>query len=221
LKFKGLLSLGLLVCVTGAVAAAFDDATARGVAATGQSKPGGTTPDAATPDATSPGLTTPGATRPGDAPPSDASIQELLEVTDAQHLIDGLEGQVDAMVSAALQQARQGKPATPDVQAVLDRMHAKMLAVADETLSWDTMRGICIRTYRASFTQDELDSIIAFYKTAAGQALVKKMPLVLHNVMTEMQGNTALMREKIRQIQRDTMHELNSLPVAKPANPST
>jgi hypothetical protein len=45
--------------------------------------------------------------------------------------------------------------------------------------------------------------------------------LSLGVMMFEMQGNTALMREKIRQIQGDTMHELNSLPVAKPANPST
>jgi hypothetical protein len=165
--------------------------------------------------------TAPAAAMAGDSPPSDASIQELLEVTDAHQLIDGLRVQVDAMVSAAAQQARQGKAVTPEVQGVLDRMHAKMLAVADETLNWDTMQGICIRTYRASFTQDELDSIIAFYKTAAGRALVKKMPAVLHNVMTEMQGATSLMREKIRQIQLDTMNELNSLPAAKPANPTT
>jgi hypothetical protein len=174
--------------------------------------PAATDPDSAT-------LSDPVA--PGDSPPSDASIQELLAVTDARHLIDGLKVQVDAMVSSAMQQARQGKPVTPDVQAVLDRMHEKMLVVADETLNWDTMQGICIRTYRASFTQDELDSIIAFYKTAAGQALVKKMPLVLRNVMTEMQGATALMREKIRQIQLDTMNQLNSLPAAKPTNSST
>ncbi len=52
------------------------------------------------------------------------------------------------------------------------------------------MLPIFMRTYRESFTQDELDGMTAFYKTPAGQAVVKKM----------------------QQIQRETVQELKDLP---------
>ena len=69
-----------------------------------------------------------------------------------------------------------------------------------------------LRTYRASFTQDELDGMMAFYKTPAGIAMTKKMPLVMQNVMGEMQSVMKPMQVKMREIQRETMQELQALP---------
>ena len=147
-----------------------------------------------------------------DAPASDESIRKLLVITDAHKLIDTMKAQVDAMVRASSQQALQGKSITAERQAVLDRMQTKMEAVIDEMLDWDTLQGLYLRTYRASFTQDELDGIMKFYKTPAGQALIKKMPVVMQNVMSEMQGMLKPMQEKIQQIQRETIQELKDLP---------
>ncbi len=147
-----------------------------------------------------------------DAPASDESIRELLAITDARKLVDTVKVQVEATMKATLQQATQGKASTPERQAVLDRKQAKMEAALDETLNWDNLEPLYVRTYRASFTQDELDGMMAFYKTPAGQALIKKLPLVMQNVMAEMQDLLKPMREKIQQIQRESQQELKDLP---------
>jgi len=147
-----------------------------------------------------------------DAPASDQSIRELLTLTDAHKLIDTVRGQVDAMVNASLQQALQGKTITPDRQAVLDRMRTKMQGVIDDMLTWDTLEALYLRTYRASFTQHELDGIIKFYKTPTGQAMIKKMPVVMKNVMGEMQGLLQPMQQRMQEIQRETLQELKDLP---------
>jgi uncharacterized protein len=146
-----------------------------------------------------------------DAPASDESIRELLAVTDAHKLIDTVRGQVDAMVKASSQQALQGKPLTPEKQAILDRMRTKMEAVIDDMLSWDSLQALYLRTYRASFTQSELDGILKFYKTPAGQAMIKKMPVVMQNVMGEMQGLLQPMQQRMQEIQRETSQELKDL----------
>lgn len=156
----------------------------------------------------------------GDAQASDASILEMLQVMDAEHLVAGLKEQVNAMVSASMQQALRGKKLTPDVQAVIGRMQTKMLATADQMLSWDVLKPIYLRTYRESFTQDEIDSIIAFYKTPGGQALIKKMPMVMKNALGEILAMIAPMQQKFQQIQREALDELNALP-ATPATPKT
>jgi hypothetical protein len=149
---------------------------------------------------------------PANAPASDKSIHELLELTDAHKLIDTMKGQVNAMVTAASQQAMQGKSITPERQAILDRMQTKMLGVLDDVLNWDTLEGIYLRTYRASFSEKEIDGIIAFYRTPAGKAMVKKLPLVMQNVMVEMQGLMKPMQARVQQIQQEAMQELKDLP---------
>jgi hypothetical protein len=53
--------------------------------------------------------------------------------------------------------------------------------------------------------------VIKFYKSAAGQAYVKKLPLVMQNVMQEMQGFMKPLQEKMISIQRESMQELKDL----------
>jgi hypothetical protein len=153
-----------------------------------------------------------GPTVANDAPASDESIQELLVLTDAHKLIDTMKVQVQAMIRTSSKQAMQGKTITPEKQAILDRMQAKMEAALDEMLNWDALQAMYLRTYRASFTQDELDGMMAFYRTPAGIAMIKKMPLVMQNVMGEMQSVMKPMQVKMREIQRETMQELQALP---------
>src|SRR5580698_2715637 len=97
-----------------------------------------------------------------DHPPSDASIDQLLTLTNARQLVDQMKGQFDSMFAVAIKNALQGQPLTPERQAIVDRMHAKMSAVMSEMMDWESLEPIYIRTYRASLTQDELDGMIAF-----------------------------------------------------------
>src|SRR6202021_1725294 len=128
---------------------------------------------------------------------SYASIRQMLELTNAQQMVAGMKAQMTTMMNAGMQNAMRGQTVTPERQAILDRMAAKMSAVFDEMLSWDALLPIYLRTYRDSFTQDEIDGAIKFYKSAAGQAYVKKLPLVMQNVMREMQDFTKPAQEKM------------------------
>lgn len=146
-----------------------------------------------------------------NAPASDASIREMLELTNAQQIVASMKGQMNSLMSTAMQNATRGQPLTPEKQAIIDRMTAKMSAAAAEMLNWDQLLPIYMRTYRESFTQDEIDGVIKFYKSAAGQAYVKKLPLVMQNVMQEMQGFMKPLQEKMIAIQRESMQELKDL----------
>jgi hypothetical protein len=152
-----------------------------------------------------------GAAAANNSPASDASIREMLELTNAQQMIAGMKGQMSAVMNTAVQNALKGQAITPERQAILDRMTAKMSAMVTDMLNWDTLLPIYLRTYRDSFTQDEIDGVNKFYKSAAGQAYVKKLPLVMQNVMREMQGVMKPAQEKMMAIQRETMQELKDL----------
>jgi uncharacterized protein len=152
------------------------------------------------------------ATTAAGAPPSDQSIKELLEITNAHQLIDGMKAQINTLVTASIREAMRGRPMTPERQAVVDRMQARMTDAATQALDWDVLLPIYLRTYRASFTQAELNGMISFYKTPAGQAVIKKLPVVMQNVMGEMQGIIKPMQQSIAVIQKETLQDLENLP---------
>jgi hypothetical protein len=152
-----------------------------------------------------------GAVAANNAPASDASIREMLDLTNAQQIIAGMKGQINALMSTTVQNALKGQTLTPERQAIIDRMSAKMSAAASDMLNWDALLPIYLRTYRDSFTQDEIDGVNKFYKSAAGKAYVKKLPLVMQNVMGEMQGIIQPLQEKMLAIQKEAMQELKDL----------
>lgn len=158
-----------------------------------------------------------------DAPPSDESIKTLLELTDARKLLEGMHGQLDAMMNRVMQQsidqASKGKALTARQLAIIDGMKAKMTAVIDEMLSWDKLQPLYFRLYRQTFTQDDVDGITAFYRTPAGQALLQKMPLLMTNMMQEYAGMMQPMQQRIMDIARDAVRELQE-PDATPATHS-
>jgi hypothetical protein len=145
------------------------------------------------------------------SPASDASIRQMLELTNAQQMLADMKGQMTAMMSSTMQNATKGQALTPERQAIIDRMSTKMSAVLSDTLNWDTLLPLYLQTYRQSFTQDEIDGVIRFYKSAAGQAYIKKMPLVMQNIMREIPEMMKPAQEKMMAIQKESLRELKDL----------
>jgi hypothetical protein len=123
------------------------------------------------------------------------------------------------VMQQSIDQASKGKALTARQQAIIDGMKAKMTAVVDEMLSWDKLQPLYFRLYRQTFTQDDVDGITAFYRTPAGQALLQKMPLLMTNMMQEYAGMMQPMQQRIMDIARDAVRELQE-PDATPATHS-
>lgn len=142
------------------------------------------------------------------APPSDESLEEMMSIGNVHQLLDSVKVQMDGITKGAVNQALQGKELTPERQAILDRMQGKIAALMHDTLDWDTLKPMFFRVYRQSFSQEDVDGIIAFYKTPAGQAMISKMPLVMQNMMSEMTQMMKPMQQKMLEIQHETIEEM-------------
>ena len=158
-----------------------------------------------------------------EAPVSDASLRELLEVTQAHKILDTMMGQVDATIRSASTQALAGKTLTPEQQTIFDDGGHQMVGVLNEALSWDVMEPLYMDTYRRSFTQSEMDGMLAFYKSPAGQAMIAKLPLVVQNIMQLTSERMQVITPKLQQIQQDMVQRLRATEQAsgqasKPAN---
>jgi len=152
-----------------------------------------------------------------DTKPTEASIKELLALTDAAKLVDSIWAQVDGMTQNMLAQSTRGQQLPPEAQAVIEKLRTDSMALAREEFSWAKMEVIYNKIYQDSFTQEELDGMIAFYKTPAGQAVIKKMPVVMQASMQELQKSMGPFMQKLQQLQLQAMTELKAIEQAKAA----
>jgi len=143
-----------------------------------------------------------------DSLPSEESIRQLLAVTQAHKRIDIFISQTEGMIKNSTQQALQGQSVTPEQQRVLDRMQAKLAVLLEDELKWDSLEPVFIRIYRESFTPEEIDGMIAIFKTPSGRAIINKMPVVTQKSMEELQKRLGPLTQEIQKIQQETFVEM-------------
>jgi hypothetical protein len=84
----------------------------------------------------------------------------------------------------------------------------KMLDMMAQELSWDKMKEDYITLYADTFTEEELKGVIAFYKSPAGQAFLKKQPELMKRSMEMSQKLMLQVMPKIHAM----IKELNTVP---------
>lgn len=117
------------------------------------------------------------------AAPTDESILELLRLTRAESMMDSVNASMEQMMRSAMGNAVKGEKLSPSQQKVLDQLPARFAALLREESNWATMQPDMVAIYRDSFSQDEIDAQVAFYRSPGGQAVIAKMPVVMQKSM--------------------------------------
>ncbi|RYZ84437.1 MAG: DUF2059 domain-containing protein [Moraxellaceae bacterium] len=157
------------------------------------------------------------ATAFAETKPSDASLNELLTITDSQKLIDGMWPQVEAMMNNSAQQALGNVTLNSEQKKVMQDANAKVATVFKEEFGYEKLKPMMISIYKESFSQEEVDGMLTFYKSKSGQAVIKKMPLVMQSTMTNVQAQMSTIIPKIQKIQQDAIEQVKAKADKAPA----
>ena len=136
------------------------------------------------------------------APPSDQSIAKMMETMHVETMLNQMTTQMESGMRAGMdqgmQQALHGTPPTPAQKAKAEDFQKKLAAILREELSFAKVKDIYIQVYRETFTQDEIDKIIAFYSSPAGKAMVEKVPITMQKAGELMRGRMGPMMQKVQ-----------------------
>ncbi len=141
--------------------------------------------------------------------PTDDSIRQLLQIQKAQSVLQQVAKQVDGSFTAMLNQQLQDKTLSDDDRQRIEAARARLLTLTGKVLTWENMEPMYLKIYGDSFSQSEIDSMVAFYSSPAGQAVVAKLPLVAQNTMVAMQKQMKELMPQAQQIAKDTATEIN------------
>ena len=142
--------------------------------------------------------------------PTDDSIRQLLQIQKAQSVLQQVVKQVDGSFTAMLSQQLQDKTLSDDDRQRIEAARARLKTLTGKVLAWENMEPMYLKIYGDSFSQSEIDSMIAFYSSPAGQAVVAKLPLVAQNTMAAMQQQMKSLMPQVQQIAKDTATDIKA-----------
>lgn len=101
-----------------------------------------------------------------------AAATELFEVMDLEMMMKGATEQ--ALEPQLIQMRRAGIS-----ELGMAELKKEMLDFMNEVMAWEVLKPELVDLYATEFTKEELDDLIAFYKTPTGQKAIKTMPRLM------------------------------------------
>lgn len=141
------------------------------------------------------------------APASVESINTLLTVTKAEAIVNGMQGQMEQMMDQALVQMLGGRKISEEQRKIIEAASRQFSIVMKEELSWASLKSMYINIYQETFTQEDIDGLIAFYRSPAGAAFIDKMPLVIQKSASAMQTRIPQLMQKMQAAMQNAMAE--------------
>ena len=142
--------------------------------------------------------------------PTAESVRKLMEITQSRKMLENAMAQAEVMTQQTTRQPLAGRPVTPEQERILRSFQSKMMAVYHEEMSWQHLEPVFIQIYQDSFSQKEINGLVAFYQSDLGQAVIHKMPVVLQNTMQAMQVRTMQIMPRIRALQQEMVAQLQN-----------
>jgi hypothetical protein len=127
-----------------------------------------------------------------------AKVEELMST---MH-VDKMMGQMMDMAKAQVQQSAAGMPGadsmTPAQKKIYEDFQQKSLDLVMQSVSWKSIEPEIVKLYTDTFTEQEIDGIVAFYKSPSGQAMLNKTPQLMTGMMQFMQGRIGDLQPKVK-----------------------
>ncbi len=124
----------------------------------------------------------------------DEKLKELVNVMDMDSMLESMYSQMEIM----MQNTATEMGVKPSEQPIFDEYYSKMTLVMRESMSWEKMESGVIALYGRNFTESEIESMLTFYKSDVGKAILEKMPTIMNESMLLGQE---LMRDTIPKLQ--------------------
>jgi hypothetical protein len=131
-----------------------------------------------------------------------SKAQEMLLLLHMDRLMDQMmSGAMDQM--STLTKQFSGNTIKPEDRARLDDFQKRVFQLISSQVGWKALEPEYVDLYSNNFTEEQLDAILAFYKSPAGSALIDKLPTLTSEGMQIAQAKMTALQPQIRQMLED------------------
>ena len=142
------------------------------------------------------------ATAHADLASRRAKAQEMLLLLHMDRLMDQLMSGTMNQMSTMTKSLGSGN-LKPEDQARLDDFQKRVFQLISSQVGWKALEPDYVELYANNFTDDQLDAILAFYKSPAGVALIDKLPTLTTEGMQIAQSKMTALQPQLKQMLDD------------------
>ena len=138
---------------------------------------------------------------------SPESVDRLMQAMKVQAQLEMIHNQTLPAMQNAMKQSLAGQMRSEEAQRMFDTVMPKVNAIIRDELSWARLKPDFAAIYGETFSQQEIDGLIAFYQGPIGTALVNKTPQLAQRSMQMMQQRMGPVMQKVMQITKDEVEK--------------
>lgn len=127
-----------------------------------------------------------------------AKAQQMVLVLHTDRMVKQVAGNFNKQYSDTAEHIVGNNP-TPEQAAKLAEFEKNLSTTIGAQLSWDVIGPGLVDLYAKTFTEQELDAIIAFYKSPAGIAFLDKTPAVNAQLTQLLQSKLVALQPQLKQ----------------------
>src|SRR5260370_19631717 len=135
-------------------------------------------------------------------PTKEAKINRVLALMKADALTDQVFQQMKAMTASMVP-----ADATEKQRAQARELDAKLMDLVKARMGWDKMRPEYVKLYSETFSDGEIDGMLAFYQSPAGRAVLEKMPLLISKSMALAQSHMAGIMQEVERLVKEAIQK--------------
>ena len=151
-----------------------------------------------------------------DEASKQTKVRDLFVTMHMDHMLDQMMHSIQGEVQAMAQSAPGAQPMTPEQKKLAQDFMEKSMKVVNGSVGWTILEPEYVKLYASTYSEPEIDGILAFYKSAVGQAMLAKTPALSAGGMQIVRSRMGDFQPKLQALQREYVKQLAALP-AKPA----
>lgn len=132
-----------------------------------------------------------------------AKIHEFFKVAKLDQLSTQAADMLITQVKTRLSQESRGVTLNADQQQKYDEFLDKLSNIARNAVSWPTLEPEYAKLYANTYTEQEIDDMLAFYKSPTGQVMVEKTPMLMQQANAIAQQHTTAVIPQIQRLVRE------------------
>lgn len=142
-----------------------------------------------------------------DATSKLAKIHDFFKLTRQEQLTTQIMNQMMQQANSGMMEKLTGIHLTPEQQKPVTAFVNKVDAIIENTLSWKQIEPALVNLYSDAFTEQQMDDMLAFYKSPTGQAVIEKTPLLVKQSNAMAQQRLAAVMPELHKMFQDFVTE--------------
>ena len=132
-----------------------------------------------------------------------AKVQEMLTLLHIDRTMDQFMDILEKQATAATNAKLSSQGASSDRKTRVDAFQKQLFDFIESQIGWKSMQTEYTDMYANTFTEDEIDGMLAFYKSPAGLAMVSKTPELMTKSTTMVQKKMLALEPQIQKMVQD------------------